>query len=104
MSSETERILGKIPELSIAELLTLQETITQELRHKTGVEEPVPGSHVRLAHAYRRTREEIEASLAAIFTPEELAQIGRRDFTKMPTDPTLKPLSQLVIEDREDRI
>ena len=48
-----------------------------------------------------RTREEIEALLATIFSAEELAAIGKTDFSKLPIG--AKSLSEMVNEDREDR-
>jgi hypothetical protein len=54
----------------------------------------IPGS-------YRPTSEQIEARLRTIFKPEEIALIGTTDFNKVSFGS--KSLSQMVIEDREDR-
>ncbi len=114
MSVNLEQVLSQVRNLGVSELLTIQETITQELRRKTDPTQPVPDPtptveagatsaprRIHLPHAYRRTPEEIEASLAAIFTPEELAQIGTTDFSKLPIGP--KSASEMLNEDREDR-
>jgi len=107
MSADTDLILEKVRNLSISELLIVQETIIWELRQKTrSTSEPTPGRangqrYIRIPGAYQPTREEVEASLARIFTPTELAEIGKRDFTKI--DLGSKSLSEMVNEDREDR-
>jgi hypothetical protein len=110
MSAILENILKELEELTAQESLILLTRLSQHLQrkglpelgnpsetHPTGDQE----GRVRLAHAYRRTPDEIEASLAAIFTPEEVALIGKTDFTKFNIGP--KSLSQTLNEDREDR-
>ncbi len=117
MSADSQLIIEKLSNLSVAELLRVQENIIQQLKYKTGVNEaianPTPAKNrteiestsspeqLKLAHAYCRTPQEIEERLATIFTPEELAQIGRRDFSNRRLEG--KSLSQMVIEDRKDR-
>lgn len=105
MSADTDLISEKVRNLSVSELLNLQQIIIEELRKKTGVaqngEKSNSTGHVRLPHAYRLTREEVEASLAVIFSPEELARLGKTDFSKLANGP--KSASEMLIEDREDR-
>jgi hypothetical protein len=110
MSSKLESMKSELSELSVSELLSLMEQLAAELRHKTTtngntkpaktkVEPQVQG--VRLPHAYRPTKEQVEASLNAIFKPEDLAQMGRTDFSKLP--PLPKTITEYLSEDREDR-
>ncbi len=106
MSVELDLILSNIKKLSVEELTTIQETVAAELRQQAeSILAPsqykASPLRIRLPHAYQVTAEEIEASLAAIFTPEELAQLGKTDFSKLPTGP--KSASEMLNEDREDR-
>jgi hypothetical protein len=110
MSAILENILKEPEELTAQESLILLTRLSQHLQRKgltelgkASVADPVGDQvgRVRLAHAYHRTPEEIEANLAAIFTPEEVALIGKTDFTKFNIGP--KSLSQTLNEDREDR-
>jgi phosphatidylserine decarboxylase len=108
MSADLDLLLSKVKDLSVEELRTLQATITQELSYKTGpvsngraAASPQPNRYLQIPGAIRRTREEIEALLATIFSAEELAAIGKTDFSKLPIG--AKSLSEMINEDREDR-
>lgn len=114
MSSDLEETLVKLDKLSFDELLTLQEQLTLQLRAKKQPEEapkiePLPNEqpshYVKIPGAYQPTKEQIEARLAAIFTTEELARIKPFDASKLrPLPPDAKSLSEIVNEDREDRV
>jgi hypothetical protein len=55
-----------------------------------------------LPSAFRRTPEEVEESLASIFTPEQLAAAAAADLSNLAN---LSPsLSETLNEDREDRV
>lgn len=107
MSTELAEALKHIENLSFDELLTLQEQVTRYLRAKSRASvtqtqaNNQPNRRVIIPGAYQPTPEEIEASLAATFTPEEIAKIGTTDFKKLSLGP--KSLSEMVNEDREDR-
>jgi hypothetical protein len=104
MSTDLDLVLTKVENLTLDELLTVQEKIIRQVRTRTVPPTqpiPEPKKRVRLPHAYRRTAEEIEASLKAIFTPEELARMGQTDFSKIKIGP--KSASEMLNEDREDR-
>ncbi len=104
MNIDLDLVLAKVKGLSVSELLTLKETIQTELQQKQSEVEPAQAGQPRrviIPGAYRRSREEIEAQLATLFTPEEMAQIGKTDFSKIPIGP--KSASEMINEDREDR-
>src|SRR5438105_705147 len=108
MSAELELLVSKVKKLSIEELLTIQETIITELRHKTMLENPVISTNLpgnTSIFLPKLSPQEIEAELAEIFTPEELAEINAVDLSKLPLLPAgVKTLSEIVNEDREDRV
>ena|SRR5690349_2480669 len=98
--SALETVLEKVKELSEGELLTVLESVTNELRHK-GLKN---GYHARVGQTvfYQATPEEVATELAKIFTSEELAKIEATDISNISFGS--KSLSQTVIEDREDRV
>jgi hypothetical protein len=98
MITDVQMILDKVSDLSVEDLLKVQQTVTFELQKKAPEK---PSGRVHLPRAYRRTKEEVEAMLKALFTPEEYAEIGKRDFSKMKIEG--KTFSEMVNEDREDR-
>jgi len=57
--------------------------------------------YIHIPGAYQPTREEVEASLARIFTPAELAEMDEVDLNNLPKG--LKSVTQMLNEDREDR-
>jgi hypothetical protein len=105
-----EEVQSKIKELSAADLRLLQEQIEAELRQKTSppqststkqtAEKPVTLLDL-IPGAYRPTKEQIEAHLAAVFTSEERARMGKTDFSKLPVG--AKTVTEMISEDREDR-
>lgn len=110
MSSKLDEILPAVEELSVEELWSLQERVLNRLRAKTTTstngngqtkEAKLPDKHVVIPGAYRRSPEKIEAFLATIFTPEELARMGKTDFSKLPRPE--KSITEIISEDREDR-
>ena len=111
MTTELEDLVAKVKQLSPTELLTIQETITAELRRKITTNSngetqrpDTPEEREAILRRYFRpqpTKEEIEASLKQIFPPEVLALMGHTDFDKLPAG--TKSLSEMIIEDREDR-
>jgi predicted transcriptional regulator len=60
-----------------------------------------PARWVEIPGAYRFSPSEIEAELAEIFTPEELAEIAKTDLSNLP--PGTKTVTEILSEDREDR-
>ncbi len=110
MSIDTELILEKVKNLSVSELLTVQESITQELRQKTNSDGTTTATtyqsttisrRVNIPGSYRPTKEQIEARLAAIFSPEQLEQMRHADLSNLP--PGSKTVTEMISEDREDR-
>ncbi len=106
MSVDLDLVLSKVKSFSVEDLLTIQETVGRELRqkitHALSTEEIVmigqPDNSAKASALYRRTPEEIEAHLAAIFTPEELAEIDRVDLSNLPSG--FKSVTQIISEDR----
>jgi hypothetical protein len=83
------------------------ETVTNEMRHKE-IENGHKALHPQRdqAEIYRLTLEEVEATFEAemkeIFGTEEWEAIKATDISKLPTGS--KSLSEIVNEDREDRV
>ena len=110
MSSTLEMLLEKVEDLSGQELLSLQERITSQLKIKVSPngngqvkkQASLSSDYVEIPGAYRLTPEQVKEIQQKIFTPEELANMGTTDFSNLPQGP--KSLSQIVIEDREDRV
>ncbi len=106
MSLDLGIILKQVENLSFDELLTVQEQITRQLRAKNPAPtvqtqtNNQPNRRLKIPGAYQPTAEEVEASLAAIFTPEEIAQIGKTDFSKFSFPAGSKSLSEMINEDR----
>lgn len=110
MSADLDLVLNKVKELKGDDLLTVLEEIVEQLRHekqnntnkrptkyRNGTRSPASST------GYRPTSEEIEADLAEIFTPEELAEMEKVDLSKLPQWQGQKSLSEMINEDREDR-
>lgn len=107
MSGDLAIILSKVKNLSREELVALQEHVSGQLNatasiNKTQDKDKQATSQIHIAGAYQPRIEDIEASMAAMSTPEELAEMDRIDFDNLPSNG--KSLSQMVIEDREDRL
>lgn len=101
MSATLDLILSKVGELSSEELLALQERIVEKL----GQSKPANGHPKQeIIYAPILTPEEIEAELIEIFGAEEYAAIKAdleaNGLEDLP--PLSKPLSQIVIEEREE--
>lgn len=104
MSLVLDKVLKQVEELSFEELLTLQEKLIDQLEVKKSSSEQnseQPKHFIKIPGAYQPSRAEIEASLARMFTPEELAYIGTTDFSKLQLPG--KSTSEMIVEDREDR-
>ena len=109
MSAEADLMMEKVTRLPVDELLALRARIDSELQQKNApvalqpttqtAVAPVADSHPLI---YKRTPQEIEEFLAAIMTPEELARVGQTDFSQKYIGP--KSASEMLIEDREDRV
>lgn len=107
-----EELQGKLKQLSVNELLALQNQLTTELSQKIGTpadkptNSPVTQGEPLLLNlipgAYRPTEIEIEEELQALFTPEEMSEMDKLDLTNLP--PLPKSLGEYVSEDREDRV
>lgn len=102
LSPEAGLIIEQVRNLSVEDLLAVRDTIEEELQYKQPSAAQT-ASTASSGHAliYRRTPEEIEAFLATIMSPEELAQVGKTEFNRKTIGP--KSASQMLIEDREDR-
>jgi len=104
MSIDLDLVLAKVKGLSVAELLTVKETIQSELQQKQSATEPAQAGQpqrVIIPGSYRPSKEQIEAELARLFTPEELAEMDKVDLSKIDIGP--KSASEMINEDREDR-
>jgi hypothetical protein len=111
MSSTLEMLLEKVEDLSVQELLSLQERITSQLKIKVSSngngqvkQQPeLPPDYIDIPGVYRLTPEEARKGLEEIFTPEELAEIDAADPNDLKLPPLPKSLAEMISEDREDR-
>ncbi len=105
MNNQLDEMSVKLKHLSIADLLSLQEQIVQELKVKTNGNghSSKPASSKSGLGFYQPSVEEVEAELAAIFTPEELAEISSMRAEDLNLPPLPKSLAGMISEDREDR-
>jgi predicted pyridoxine 5'-phosphate oxidase superfamily flavin-nucleotide-binding protein len=105
MTASVERLINEFEGLSVDELLALLEGISKELRRKTGEkpEKVVLSQQVIIPGAYQFSAEEIEAELAAAFTPQELAEIEIEDISNLTLPVGAKTTTEILSEDREDR-
>jgi hypothetical protein len=121
MTPSLEMVLEKVKELSSDELLTVLESVTSELRHKTqengrtkaklawnntGLEENRVAQVEKEDEIEYATPEEVESELAGFFGAERYAEIKvALAVGILDTLPSLpKALSEYVNEDREDRV
>jgi hypothetical protein len=107
MNVTLELINEKLPELSVNELLALQEGLTAQLRHKleTGdqtaqtnqptILELIPG-------AFRLTQIDVDKIMLDIVSPEKLAKIRNHPSVPFSLPAMSKSLADYVSEDRED--
>lgn len=110
MTADLTEWAAKVKELSADELLTIQEIVTAELRRKIATngnskKADTPEEREAILSRYfmpQPTKEELEAYLKQMFPPEILALMGHTDFSKLPAG--TKSLSEMIIEDREDRL
>lgn len=84
-------------------MIVVLENLSRQLRQKTEQTKainngPQTDGRIKIPGTYRRTPAEVEASLLAIMTPEELARMGRTNFDSYPITP--KPISEMINEDR----
>ncbi|NWJ97798.1 MAG: hypothetical protein HXX20_18610 [Chloroflexi bacterium] len=111
MSENLELMLRQFEGLSVDELLVLLEGLSKELRQKmvsnvTLMRPTSFGKRLRPEDIFlpKPSPAEIEADLAQLFTPEQLKEINQTDLNRLsPLPKGAKSLSELVIEDREDR-
>ncbi len=111
MSTALSEVLDRLENLSVDELLTVQEAITKDVRQKLSsssakkiIEDNNEVRHrVRIPGAYRPSAQQVETHLASVFTPEQLAQIAQTDVSDIKLPPGAKTTTQILSEDREDR-
>ncbi len=110
MSAMLDHVMSEIKELSLEELLTLQRHLIDEVQVKvvpatqtssgTMPVKPTQRSLV-VPQAFRRKPEEVEATLLAVFGPEQLEAMKDVDLTNL--GPGSKTVTEMISEDREDR-
>jgi hypothetical protein len=98
--SKLETLKTEVESLTEAELEALLNAVSDLLKQKKGETDP-PVKGIRIPGAYRPNRAEIEASIRARYTDEELAEMAKVDLTKLPALP--KTITEYISEDREDR-
>ncbi len=111
MSAMLDHVLNEIKKLSLEELLTLQRHLIDEVQGKVKVVLANPSSGTMpekptqrplvVPQAYRRKPEEVEATLLAVFGPEQLAAMKDVDLSNLR--PGSKTVTEMMIKDREDR-
>src|SRR4051812_38780701 len=108
MSAMLDHMMDEIKKLSLEELLTLQRQLINEVQVKVVPatqysgplsEKPAQRSLV-VPQAYRRKPEEVEATLLAVFGPEQLEAMKDVDLGNL--GPGSKTVTELISEDRED--
>jgi hypothetical protein len=115
MSAILDDIMGKIEYLSAQERDLLIEKLKAEpapsVPVTVDIEDKDKGeARLRYIEELRekyflprpRTQEEYEQKRREMFTPEEIAEFEAFDFDSLPQGK--KSLSQMIIEDREDRL
>src|SRR4051812_35412251 len=104
MNKNLENLKTKIEKLPTDELFGLLDHITNQLRQRTalnGHKPPIADRNIRdQDEIYFVTPEEVEAELAELYTPEELALLNSVDLNNLPKLP--KSLSEYLLEDREE--
>ena len=100
MSVALDEVLEAMNHLSPDELLLVQEQLQSQLQTASKLNNLEKG-RVNIPGSYRPTPEQIEALLAAMFTPEQRREIDAVDLTKLPTN--LPSVTEMISEDREDR-
>lgn len=107
MRTKLETVLNEIKDLELEELEELLENVSQQLRYKTGtVKFGVSGKAIaaqplEIPGTYQFSPAEIEAHLAAVFTPEQLAEMERTDSSNLSK--MSRTSTEILSEDREDR-
>jgi hypothetical protein len=108
MSATLDLINEKLPELSVNELLALQEGLTAQLRHKlTTSNQSVQPEQPLLLHlipgAYRPTLKEVEEELQELFKEDyEAIKLRDKDFDPNKLPPLPRRVIEYIDEDRED--
>jgi hypothetical protein len=110
MSTTLDLITEKLPELSVKELLVLQEKLTSQLHQRL---EPAPEPTVAkteqpllldlIPGAYRLTQVEADEILLGLVTPQELKELRNRKSIPLSVPGLSKRLVDYIDEDREDR-
>lgn len=95
MATNLEEIFAIVDTLSKPDLRVVQNRISERLNRN---HPKVDLSKI----SFRLSPEKIEAQLAEIFTPEELADIDESELDDFPTLP--KTITEYISEDREDRL
>jgi hypothetical protein len=109
MSSDLSEVLNRLENLSVEELLTVQESLTKNVRKKvhSSTSVGIPGEpttrRIGIPGTYRATPQEIEAHLKSVFTSEQLAEIAQTDISNLTLPPGAKTTAEILREDREDR-
>jgi DNA-directed RNA polymerase subunit H (RpoH/RPB5) len=113
MSAIFDDIVDKIEHLSAEERNLLLEklkvkaesapppvsTEDEETQAKLRYREELIAKYVR---PQPKTDEEYQEALRKMFTPEQIERLDKTDFMTLP--PFKKPTSEMIIEDREDRL
>src|SRR5690348_4406513 len=100
MSRGLEEIVNKLGELSFEELLELQQETIQYLRvnrANTDLTATTRPSR-RVEGFYRPTEQEVEAELATILTPDELAEVKNSDLAALKLPPLPRSLTEMISE------
>jgi hypothetical protein len=109
MSTDLSEVLSRLENLSVEELLTVQESLTKSVRKKvhSSTSVGIPGvpttRRIGIPGAYRATPQEIEAHLKSVFTSQQLAEIAQTDISNLSLPPGAKTTAEILREDREDR-
>lgn len=108
MSADLDLISAKVESLALDELLLLQERIIAQVRQRTIIgdykeqrQKEIEAAFAKITHP-NPTPEQIEAYRARVFPTEIRAQMGYTDFSKIKIGP--KTITQMIDEDREDRV
>ncbi len=62
------------------------------------------GRRPSIPGTYRPKVEDVQAHLSEMFTPEELAKASKADIKKIATKPGEKTITEVIDEEREDRL
>lgn len=95
--------MDRLENLSPEEFRILEDKVKKGYKQKKQQSNSPENKLLNIPGTHRRTKEEIEAHLRNIFTPEQLIEIAQTDISNIVLPPGAKTTAEILEEDREDR-